>query len=232
MYIQTFEQLGKFVVKACLISIMGFGLASYALADDPLMQPVQDIYFHELPPPWASEPVPKIGAALQVAKITTQSTPKPAQKPVVKHVTRPTPKPAVQIPAAKPTTIQSLLSAANQNNSQAQYDLGMRYQYGNGVQKSRSTAHRWLNKSAEAGNARAQYALSLFYQQYARNQQGVKKALLWLKSAADQGLADAQYSLGMMFKNGSLVHNNPVESRRWLQMAASQGHIAAQLALQ
>lgn len=216
--------------------VSGFGLMFVGLfpiitlAEEALMQPVQDIHFQELPPPWESQPIPKIVVPVAVV---AQSPQKPT-RPVVRQAARVAPKAVIQAPkvsAPKQTTLQSLITAANQNDSQAQYDLGMRYQYGNGVKKSRSTAHRWLSKSAESGNARAQYALSLFYQQYARNQQGVKKALLWLKRAADQGLVDAQYSLGMMFKNGSLVHNDPVESKKWLQRAASQGHVSAQLAL-
>ncbi|MEE9350907.1 MAG: tetratricopeptide repeat protein [Thiotrichaceae bacterium] len=218
--------------------VSGFGLMFVGLfpiitsADEALMQPVQDIHFQELPPPWESQPVPKI--AVPVVAVAKSKSPQKPIKPIMKQAVRVAPKVAIQAPkvsAPKQTTIQSLMAAAKKNDSQAQYDLGMRYQYGNGVKKSRSTAHRWLSKSAESGNARAQYALSLFYQQYARNQQGVKKALLWLKRAADQGLVDAQYSLGMMFKNGSLVHNNPAESKKWLQMAASQGHVSAQLAL-
>ncbi len=220
--------------KTCyLVSLACFGVFSIpAIADEALMKPVQEIHFQELPPPWASEPIPNIdtpknNVVTQKEKVRTQST-----KPVKKHIARQDHlKPVVRPSAPKLTTIQSLISAANKNNHQAQYDLGMRYQYGNGVQKSRSSAHRWLNKSAKSGNARAQYALSLFYQQYARNQQGIKKSLFWLKSAADQGFVDAQYSLGMMFKNGSLVHNDQVEARKWLKMAASKGHVSALLAL-
>jgi len=214
-----------------LVSLLS--ISSHLLADAALMHPVQDIHFQELPPPWALQPTSKIITA-NTATNTIERKAKTVITPAVQ-----TKKPINQqaLPshlakATKQTYIQSIISAANQNNIQAQYDLGMRYQYGNGVTKSRSKAHRWLNKSANAGHVPAEYALSLFYQKYARNQQGVKKALLWLKKAADHGLADAQYSLGMMFKNGSLVYSNPAESKKWLQMAASQGHVSAQLALQ
>lgn len=239
------SQLGTYRFKQAAIAskhVMGASLAfvfasviasllvvNTALAEPALMQPVEDIQFKEIPPPWlASE-----GSGSTVKNVVPASS-----QPVIKQ----TPKPVVRAPAQrhasstpKPTsgqtTIESLIHAANKGDRNAQYDLGMRYQYGNGVKKSRIKAHRWLSKSAQAGNPQAQYALSLFYQQYARNAQGTKKALLWIKKAADQGLADAQYSLGMMFRNGSLVHKNPVEARKWLRKASNQGHVAAQLAL-
>lgn len=230
---QIFIQQTKIIKTYCYMGLMGaYLLPSIGFAEPAIMQPVGDIHFQELPPPWFSD----LGGKAVVPAASIKKPPV-ATKPAIKQA-RPAPvykpKPAnyTTNSSTQPSSVQTLIATAKRGDRQAQYDLGMRYQYGNGVQKSRSKAHRWLNKSAEAGKPQAQYALSLFYQQYARNQQGIKKALLWLKKAADQGLADAQYSLGMMFKNGSLVHNNPTEARRWLQMAAAQGHVAAQLAMQ
>lgn len=216
-----------------LTSLAGIGLVtstalSVAVADPALMQPVEDIHFQELAPSWLISGESGVSGSKVKAVVPASS------RPVVKQVL----KPVVHAPEAKTpksvsaqSPVQSIINAANKGDGNAQYDLGMRYQYGNGVKKSRSKAHRWLNKSAQAGNAQAQYALSLFYQQYARNKQGIKKALLWIKKAADQGLADAQYGLGMMFMNGSLVHKNPVEARKWIRKASIQGHVAAQLAM-
>ena len=228
------EAFGHIVVTVLLITSV-----TPVQADDQLMQPVQDIHFQELPPPWESLPSPTRPIARIPTKNTPPITPKTntLQKGHLTNQKTPISKTTVATPLTPTTTtpklsdIDALKAAANSNDSDAQYNLGMRYQYGNGVKKSRNKAHHWLNKSAESGNARAQYALSLFYQRYARNQQGIKKALLWLKRAADQGLANAQYSLGIMFKNGSLVYKNPYESKKWLRLAASQGHTAAQLAL-
>ncbi len=232
------------------MGLVGFLPVSFAeSADEPaLLQPVQDIQFRELPPPWLSEAVPVVESKSGgLAAVTSRSTAIEQNKKYSKDthskhsegVQQASQKPVVPVTRAVATKVtpvvtplQSLIMNAQRGNRQAQYQLGMRYQYGDGVPKSASKAHRWLNKAAEAGNPRAQYALSLFYQQHARNPQGLKKALLWLKKAADQGLADAQYSLGMMFKNGSLVYANPAESRKWLQKAAGQGHELAQLAMQ
>ena len=226
-----FNRLGMASTHLIGISLATILVFNTALADPALMQPVEDIHFKELPPPWF---------ASGVSGFTVKTVVPASSRPDVKQAQAP--RPAVPVPAAHPiattpqlvpaqSSIQSIINSANKGDRNAQYDLGMRYQYGNGVKKSRNKAHRWLNKSAQAGSPRAQYALSLFYQQYARNTQGIKKALLWIKKSADQGLADAQYSLGMMFRNGSLVQKNPVEARKWLRRASIQGHMAAQLAM-
>lgn len=193
-----------------------------AIAETDLMQPVQEIDFQELPPPWTNEVIPSnnypVAPQVQQAVIASVPAPKPVQATIKSQSNK--------------SEWQILNEKAQAGQTQAQYDLAMRYRYGKGVEKSRSKAHSWLEKSAKGGYAKAQYALAMFYQQHAKNTPGVKKSLLWLKRAADQGYKDAQYSLGMMFKNGTLVHANHQESRKWLQKAAQQGHVPAQLALE
>lgn len=244
-----FEPALPNTVAKSLIACIIVTFSTLAQAEPALMQPIEDIQFQELPPPWLAQ------AAAELPKAAAPQLEKKKDNPVKKNVQV---KPSIQQPVrekvvktspesyknsavlvkkpvpqkrSRAKTVQVLEAEALQGNAQSAYELGIKYQYGNGVQASRSKAHKWLNKSAEAGLPRAQYALGLFYQQYARNTQGIKKSLLWLKRAADQGLADAQYTLGMMFKNGNLVYQNEQEARRWLQMAAKQGHTAAQYAL-
>lgn len=206
------------------VSVLGTVLAVIsvvAIADTDLMQPVQDIEFQELPPPWSNQEIAPQKQPVALPENPAVLAPKLPLIPV----------PARVKPRDNQSEWQRLNERASAGQAQAQYELAMRYRYGNGVQKSRSIAHSWLEKSAKGGYAKAQYALAMFYQQYAKNTQGIKKSLLWLKRSADQGYKDAQYSLGMLFKNGTFVHANPQESNYWLQKAAQQGHVPAQLAL-
>ncbi len=245
-------------LECLLISMVCLQISFAETAEPELMLPVQDVHFQELPPPGLLESVSALDGVpvtrqAEVKQAPEQQAKKAPVKSAVGVKKHPEKKVAKQLhsqqmrqknrfvpkaggseksPPPATTPLQTLMLNAQRGNAQAQYELGLRYQYGNGVPKAPSKAHRWLNKAAQANHARAQYALSLFYQQYARNRPGLKKALLWMKKAADQGLADAQYSLGMMFKNGTLVYANPAESRKWLQKAAAQGYELAQLALQ
>ena len=68
--------------------------------------------------------------------------------------------------AAKPMAWDSLMrikAAAEQGNPEAQFLLGLQYKVGDGIEKDRVEAVKWLRKSAESGYAEAQYALGDFY---------------------------------------------------------------------
>ena len=204
-------------------------LASYSEAR--LMQPVEDVQLAELAPFWLENML--IGEA----ENTTEPEPTYVQPPLSRqtfaiHSQTQTELQKTNTIPLKVFSIASLREAAQQGNAESQYQLGMRYQYGDGVKMNINKANQWLAKAAASGNARSQHALSMFYQQYATNTEGAKKALLWEKKAADHGSADAQYALGVMFKNGRLVRKNEAEARRWLMMAAQQGHLPAQLVLE
>lgn len=225
-------------------------LASYSEAR--LMQPVEEVQLMELAPFWlentligeaenAVEPEPtyvqpplsrQTFAIHSPAKRSADGMQVNTQDHSQSQAQTQTGRQKTNLMSLKVFSIASLREAAQQGNAESQYQLGMRYQYGDGVKMNINKANQWLAKAAASGNARSQHALAMFYQQYATNTEGAKKALLWEKKAADHGSADAQYALGVMFKNGRLVRKNEVEARRWLTMAAQQGHLPAQLVLE
>lgn len=55
------------------------------------------------------------------------------------------------------------LQAAQNENSEAQYKIGVNYKYGRGVKQSFVKAFKWLKESAEKGNPYAQYELGNIY---------------------------------------------------------------------
>jgi len=225
-------------------------LASYSEAR--LMQPVEEVLLAELAPLWLENALAneaKRSAEAEVAQAYVQpplsrqafAIHSPTKRSVdannrqIETHEQSQSQAELQKVNAMPLqtfSIASLLETAQQGNAESQYQLGMRYQYGDGVVMDINKANQWLAKAAASGDARSQHALSMFYQQYANNKEGAKKALLWEKKAADHGSADAQYALGIMFKNGRLVRKNEVEAKKWLAMAARQGHLPAQLVLE
>ncbi|MCK5727271.1 MAG: sel1 repeat family protein [Thiotrichaceae bacterium] len=241
--------MNKPIIKLlCQQSLLSFGLGMITIvnsyAEPMIMQPVDQVNFQELPPPWtaAGMSIQPISSSSyrppRQISIPTRRAPKQitiprvtrARTPVVQTV-RPA-KVVVRAPAPAPkNTMQSLTTKAKQGNAKAQLELGKRYQYGRGVPKSRTRAHRWLYKASASGLAEGHYALSMFYQSHVKTEQGIRKSLLLLKKSANSGYANAQYTLGMMFQNGTLVNVDTTEARKWLQLAAQQGHTAASLAL-
>ena len=87
--------------------------------------------------------------------------------------------------------VKSYRKAAEQGLAKAQYDLGVCYGNGYGVEKNYSEAVKWYRKAAEQGLAKAQYDLGVCY----GNGNGVEKnyseAVKWYRKAAEQGDAKA-----------------------------------------
>jgi len=121
--------------------------------------------------------------------------------------------------------------AAEQNDADAQFFLGLCYDAGQGVTKDDVEAVKWYRKAAEQNNAGAQYSLGLcFYKG-----QGVAKdyveAARWYRKAAEQNDADAQSHLGAHYGTGEGVAKDYVEAYKWRLLAAAQGDEKAKKAV-
>lgn len=109
--------------------------------------------------------------------------------------------------------IQILEPLATRGDVQAQYYLGLSYEYN-------PEAAKWFRKAAEQGHAKAQYFLYSFYRDGIGVAQDPVQASHWLQKAAAGGDVSAQYSLGV-----------ETGDPRWYRLAAAQGHDKAQLEL-
>jgi TPR repeat protein len=133
--------------------------------------------------------------------------------------------------------------SAELGNAEAQYNLGLMYYNGQGVQKDYKESVRLYQLSAELGNAEAQYNLGLMYyngqgvqQDYKETfkwyrlsaKQGNAKALKWYRLSAEQGDVSAQYDLGVMYEEGRGVPKDFKEAVKWSKLAADQGNALTQ----
>lgn len=105
---------------------------------------------------------------------------------------------------------ESVLEAAEQQNTEAQYRLAMMYATGKGVEKNGEEAVKWFFRSAIGGNKKSQAFLAAYYE-----------------FAASQGDPDAQYILGILHMKGLGVRQDPMEAFKWFKKAADQGHTRA-----
>ena len=112
-----------------------------------------------------------------------------------------------------PKAIQILQPLAVGGDVQAQYYLGLSYEY-------RPEAAVWFQKAAEQGHAKAQYFLYSSYRDGIGVPQDDALANKWLLKAAKGGSDSAQYSLGV-----------ETGDPKWYRLAAAQGHDKAQLEL-
>ncbi len=77
--------------------------------------------------------------------------------------------------------------AAGQGNRRSQYQLGLLYARGEGVEQDFSMAHKWLYKAAMQGHPKAQYYLGQMYVNGDGVEEDHAEATVWFWLAASLG---------------------------------------------
>ena len=111
---------------------------------------------------------------------------------------------------------------ADQNNVDAQANLGLMYDNGQGVKQDYAEAVKWYRKAADQGHALAQFNLGFMYANGQGVTQDYAEAVTWYRKAADQGNANAQSNLGLMYNNGQGVPQDYVQAHKWSNLAAAR----------
>lgn len=88
--------------------------------------------------------------------------------------------------------LEPLAEAGNQN---AQYNLGVLYQRGLGIPKSRKDATLWYRKAAAQGNQHASFALAVMYGSAKGRRFDPVEAYVWFWIAAQQGHPDGRTNM-------------------------------------
>ena len=110
---------------------------------------------------------------------------------------------------------------AARGTSHDQYQLGLMYQAGHGVDKSVKHARTWFQKAADAGHAEAQLALGNLLVTNAPTE-----ALPWFHKAAAQGVVKAQLRIAESFKTGQGQAQSASRSLLYYAQAALNGDAA------
>lgn len=116
---------------------------------------------------------------------------------------------------------------ADNGNAAAQYNLGLMYDYGQGVPRNDNLALSWYRKAAIQGHAQAQFRVGAMYDTGQGAARNYKAALSWYRKAAKQGNTDAQNNLGVMYSTGQGVRTNLVQAHMWFSLAAVAGNEVA-----
>ena len=120
-------------------------------------------------------------------------------------------------------TLSSSSEAAEQDDADAQYSLGQKYDYGLGVEQDYAEAVRLYRMAAEHGLAGAQYSLGLKYGLGQGVGEDDAEAVRLFRLAAEQGHAGAQFLLGDAYEIGTGVERDLGEALRWYRLAAENG---------
>ena len=123
---------------------------------------------------------------------------------------------------AQTPRIDALRALAEQGDAEAQRNLGIMYDNGQGVPQDYAEAARWFRLAADQGVASAQFNLGVMYDDGRGVPQDDVQAVRWYRLAADQGDARAQNELGFMYTLGEGVPQDYVQAHMWLNLAASR----------
>ena len=133
--------------------------------------------------------------------------------------------------AASAQSIATLKAQAASGDANAQYNLGLSYDLGQGLPQDYAEAAVWYRKAAEQGVAEAQDSLGVMYGQGQGVPQDYTQAALWWRKAAEQGNALAEAHLGVAYDFGHGVPQDHTQAAAWFRKAAAQGNASAQFQL-
>jgi uncharacterized protein len=117
-------------------------------------------------------------------------------------------------------------AAAEAGNAEAQFDLGVLYAQGRGVQRDVAKAVSWYRKAADQGNAEAQFALGQLYSRGWGVPRDEIDALRWFQMANDPNSVGSATDWELI--EGYGVERDSQQAASWYQKAAEQGHAEAQ----
>jgi len=123
------------------------------------------------------------------------------------------------------------LMAANNENTEAQNNVGVFLLQGLGVEKDPSKALGYFEKSANNGHVSAQGTLGGLYFHGIGTEIDYKLALKWFNESANQGHSESQLNLGIMYSKGKGVYKNIDTAIQWLKKSAKQENAVAQFTL-
>jgi len=108
------------------------------------------------------------------------------------------------------------LEAAESGEADAQYEVGIMYLKGQGIEQNRARAVHWLKSASASGHGKAASKLRRMDEQQDKFRKLEKKAA--------SGDADAQYEIAMMYLKGLGIEQNSVRARKWLSWSAERNH--------
>lgn len=120
---------------------------------------------------------------------------------------------------------------AEKDNADAQYNIGIMYMKGIGVEQNDKQALIWFKRASALDNTDAMYNLGVLYMQGRGVIRSPKDASYWWQQAATRGNPYAQYNLGVLYAYGTSVEQDTEKALYWWQRAARQGQPEAQQAL-
>lgn len=129
------------------------------------------------------------------------------------------------------TAYREFSRLAETGDARGQFNLGILYLTGLGVERDIGASLEWHRKAATQGLPAAQHGLGVFFYQGNGVKTDYAEALKWFRLAAGQGFANSQFNIAVMYFNEQGLIRNDIEIVKWVSLAAGQGFVPAILRL-
>ncbi len=106
----------------------------------------------------------------------------------------------------------------------SQYELGLMYYKGQGVEQNYDEAFKWFRLSAQKGLPDALYYLGLMYYEGKAVARNYSNAFYLFFEAARQEQIESQFLLGEMYLSGQGVRRNYIKAYAWTSIAYNNGY--------
>ncbi len=134
----------------------------------------------------------------------------------------------ISLPNVAQESLTSLIKRANAGQTDAQVELGWRYENRVGVNLNLDEAYKWYNKAANGGNSSGQMNLGRMYFYGYSVEKDYKMALKWFQKSANAGNDVGQNWMGYVYLRGYGVTKDYDEALRWFNKSANQNNATAQ----
>jgi TPR repeat protein len=127
--------------------------------------------------------------------------------------------------------LDAFYTLAKEGDPKAQFNVGLIYANGKGVNKDTYQAMEWYKKAAEQGNTAAQYNLAKLIAQRPDKEdpRARKRVKYWYEKAAEGGQKEAINDLALLYLKGEGVEKNELKAFELFKKAAEMGDGAAQI---
>ncbi|MBP3298466.1 MAG: sel1 repeat family protein [Muribaculaceae bacterium] len=113
--------------------------------------------------------------------------------------------------------------SAKEGNHDAQYQIGLMFLEGKGVNANPADAAYWFRKAAQNGHAASQFEIGYCFANGVGVQPDERIAAEWFWRAAEQGDPDAAFYLARMYRDGKGMNANIEKARKYYEIAAKAG---------
>lgn len=127
--------------------------------------------------------------------------------------------------------LASLTKKALAGDTWAELQLGIAFEFGQGVDRNLDEAMRWYRMAADRGEPVAQTNLGYLYEIGGNGPANPEEAAKWYLRAAVSGLVRAQFNLGTLYLRGAGVQKSDEDAAHWIGEAADAGCPTAEAAL-